>query len=347
MNCILNFFKAQLNALKHPGRRRFLQAVLVASLALCLVFPGVAAALGAPYAFAAIQFQLGHFRQARQALEDALQRFPGDATAEMLLARCDYTLGDVRGATAHAEAAVRIDPGNAENHLWLGRILGREANREHSVTLALRTKREFEKAVSLSPKDAEARRALMEYYLDAPWLLGGSKAKAHEQAEAIARISPVEGWLAQAQLDEKAGRWQQEDADYRLVIRSKPQSVDPYFEAADFYVGRRDIRGLRQAVEAAAALNTTDRRIDYYRGVADVLAGSDLISAERELKLYVAKASALQDVPSRAEALSWLGTVYERMGNKRLALQQYEAALQIDPQSRDAQQGLQRLNQSP
>lgn len=350
---VLNRIKAQLGWGERPGKLRLssrqgiLRTGLLALLALCLVFPAAAAAINAPYAFAVIQFRLGHFKQARQTLEDALQRFPGDAAAEMLLARCDYTLGDLNGAVAHAETAVRIDPGNAQDHLWLGRIVGREANREHSLTLAIKTRKEFEKAVNLSPTDAEARRALMEYYLDAPWLLGGSKAKAQEQAKAIAQINPVEGWLARAQLDKDAGRWQEADADYQQAIQSKPQRVDPYFEAADFYVDRRDATGIKRAVEAAAAVNPSDRRIEYYRGVADVLAGSNLAAAERELKAYVAAAPALRDVPSRVEALSWLGKLYERMGKRQLALEQYQSALQTNPQSRDAREGLQRLMKTP
>jgi len=338
---------ARFGNLKWRNPRGCLRMRWLGLLALCAALPSTSAPLDAPYAFAMIQFRSGHFHQARLALEDALRRSPADATAEMLLARCDYELGDLKGAVAHAEAAVQIEPGNPQDHLWLGRMAGREADRERSLTLAVKTRKEFEKAVSLAPDNAEARRALMEYYLDAPWILGGSKAKAQQQAEAIARIDPVEGWLARAQLDQASGQFPQADADYQHAIQAKPQRVGPYFEAADFYLDRQNAAGIDLAVEAAAAVDPSDPRINYYRGVAGVLAGSHLASAERELKAYLAGSPARRDFPSHSAALSWLGELYERLGKTQLAVKQYQAALQIDPHSREARMGLQRLKKSP
>ena len=316
-------------------------------IVLCVALPAAAWPLDPPYAFALIQFRSGHFERARLTLEGALRHSPADATSEMLLARCDYELGDFKGAIAHAEAAVRSDSGNAQDHLWLGRMVGREADRERSPVLALKTRKEFEKAVNLAPSNAEARRALMSYYLNAPWFLGGSKAKAQEQADAIARIDPVEGWLARAEFDQASGQSQQANAGYRRVLQAKPQRVEPYFEAADFYLSRQDAAMLSRAVEAAAAVDSTDVRINYYRGVAHVLTGSQLASAEQELKAYLAAAPSRRDFPSHAKALSWLGKLYERQGKAQLAAGEYEAALQRDPDSRDARLALQRLKKTP
>ncbi|MGH9354799.1 MAG: tetratricopeptide repeat protein [Terriglobia bacterium] len=291
---------------------------------LFAVIPGVAAPRRTPYTFAMVEFQSGHFQQARQALEEALRRSPATATAEMemLVARCDFELGDLNGATAHAEQAVRIDPTNAQYHLWLGRMVGSEAGRERSVTLAMKTRKEFEEAVKLAPSNADARRALMEYYLDAPWILGGSKAKAEEQAAAISQIDPIEGLLARARMDQAAGQPHQADSDYRQAIQAKPQRLGPYFEAANFYLRRHDADGLTQAVEGAAAVNASDPRIEYYRGVAHVLAGTQLASAQRELEDYLANAQARRNFPSHADALSWLGKLYERTRRTQLAVQQ-------------------------
>lgn len=338
---------ARSSKLRPANLRIALQVGWLGLFMFCAALLAAAAPLDAPYAFAMTQFRSGNFQQARIALENALRRSPADATAEMLLARCDYELGDLNGAVAHAEEAVRIDPANAQTHLWLGRMVGRKADRERNLMLAVKTRKEFKKAVSLAPSNTEAHRALMEYYLDAPWILGGSKAKAKDQAEIIARLDPVEGWLARAQMDEASGQSQQADFDYRQVIHSKPQRVGPYFEAADFYLARQDASGLKQAVEAAAEVDSTDIRINYYRGVAHVLAGSQLASAQHELKDYLAVAPARRDFPSHAEALSWLGKLYERIGKAQLAVEQYEAALQSDPDSREARLALQRLMKTP
>jgi len=50
----------------------------------------------------------------------------------------------------------------------------------------------------VNPANLLARRDLLEFYLSAPWFLGGGKDKGWRQAGAIAAIDPVEGCLARA-----------------------------------------------------------------------------------------------------------------------------------------------------
>jgi tetratricopeptide (TPR) repeat protein len=51
----------------------------------------------------------------------------------------------------------------------------------------------FAKAVELDPANFEARRDLIQFYLQAPGIVGGSVAKAQEQAEAHARVNAPQG----------------------------------------------------------------------------------------------------------------------------------------------------------
>jgi tetratricopeptide (TPR) repeat protein len=319
---------------------RFLTVVV---LLLPLPMALVAAPLPAPHALASSEFQSGHFEAASKALENALRQHPDNVSDELLLARCYYELKDWTRAAFYAEAAKKLDPQNADVHLWLGRIYGREADEEHSLTLAVRTRKEFEKAVSLDPSDVEAHRDLMEFYLDAPWVLGGGKEKAKKQVNAIATLNPAAGALARGHFDEKTGDFQQAEGEFRHVVQLKPDRVGPYLEAADFFESHQNAAGMAEAVAAATKVNPSDPRLDYYEAVVDILQGKNLDQAERKLKTYLALAPERSNYPSRASALSWLGQLYERIGKPKLAAQQFHAALQLDPDLPLAQEGLDRL----
>ena len=69
--------------------------------------------------------------------------------------------------------------------LWYGRALGEKADRVSFIKaygLAKRVKAEFETAVSLDPRNAEALSDLGDYYTEAPAIVGGGKDKAEDVA---------------------------------------------------------------------------------------------------------------------------------------------------------------------
>lgn len=89
-------------------------------------------------------------------------------------------------ATVQFEQAVALTPESSAFHHWLGKSYGRTAERSpwfRAISLARRTRREFEIAVRLDDRNIDALRDLMEYYRRAPAFLGGSakKARAIEQ----------------------------------------------------------------------------------------------------------------------------------------------------------------------
>jgi tetratricopeptide (TPR) repeat protein len=317
---------------------------LVVLVLLAFLFPIAmhSGPLAGSYALATAEFDSGKLEQASKTLERALSQNPENATLQLLLARCYYDLNNFDRAAAHAEAAEKLEPQNAETHLWLGRIYGRIADKEHSLTLAVRTRKEFEKAVSLDPSNLAARKDLMEFYLDAPWLLGGGKNKAKKQAEAIATLNPAEGASARAQLAEKNGDISEAAKDFQKATESKSNTVNPYLDAADFFQSSHDVAGMKAALAAARKVNPGDPRLYYYQAVVYIMEGSKLDEAERDLKTYLTTAQR-SSAAFRASALSYLGDLYERFGKPRLASEQFHAALQLEPDYSAAQQGLDRL----
>jgi tetratricopeptide (TPR) repeat protein len=289
------------------------------------------------------ELDAGKYANASENLQKALSSNPNDAQAAFWLGRCFWEMGDFERAVAYAERAVQMDPSRSETHLWLARSYGLKAEKTHNLFLARKSREEFETAVQLDPNNLVARRNLMEYYLEAPWFLGGSKDKAWNQVEAIASRNAVEGYLARGDFWREANNSSLAAQNYSEVLKLRPQSAEPYFEVADFYESKANPELVEKAVHAASRIEPKDPRLAYYRGVVKVLEGSDLPEAQKYFEEYLLRAPRRGDFPSHASAHDWLGRIYERWGKVQDAIRQYKTALDLSPDNQSARDSLRRL----
>lgn len=315
----------------------------VGLVVLGLLSAGRAAANG-PLDTARGQFESCAYREAIQTLQPAAARTPSDARPLYWLSRSYYELRDYDNAIKYGEGAVKLDAKNSDYWYWLGRANGGKADRESSLGWARKTKSAFEKAVELDGKNIRARRALIEYLTEAPaFLAGGSNSKARENIEVLVSQNPVQGHLAWGYYWQEEKEYEKADAAYRKVLSLKPRELEPYFEVATYHRKRNDAGHMEEAVEVAAKLSASDVRLNFFRGVARVVAGNRLDEAERFLKTYIEKACPRRDDPSLVAAHEWLGRLYERTGKPQQALEQYRAALALDPGHKSAREAIKRL----
>jgi tetratricopeptide (TPR) repeat protein len=90
-------------------------------------------------------------------------------------------------------------------------------------------------------------------------------------------------------------------------------------------------------------LAPADHRLDYYRGIALVLAKESPAEADRELHRYLDSVPDNANVPSHSTVHEWLGKLYERQGQLDRAAQEYQAALVLDPRNKQAAEALKAL----
>ena len=82
------------------------------------------------------------------------------------------------------EKTVEKEPSNAIYHLWLGRAYGERAdNRLWPLNDARRLLSEFKKAREISPDSIGIRFDLLEFYAQAPGIVGGGEDKARAEAD--------------------------------------------------------------------------------------------------------------------------------------------------------------------
>jgi tetratricopeptide (TPR) repeat protein len=293
------------------------------------------------------QFDQGQYSAALSTLQSAQSQNPMSAAAYFWMGRTFYEIRDFSNAIAQFQKAVGLDGKSSQYHQWLGRAFGGKADKERSFFVARNAKGQFEAAVKLDPSNVAARRDLADYCMNAPWIVGGSNDEALAQVNAIAKIDPVQGHLARAEYDmivlkspEKA------QIEYQQVLAAKPDGVEPYLEAAAFFGRQNKLEQMKNAIDGMAQMHPDDPRVTFYHGIYGVLSKTSLVSAEEDLKSYLASTPPRSDWPSHSSARDWLGRLYEAQGNGVMAAEQYRAALQLDPQNGDARRRLQQLEKA-
>jgi TolA-binding protein len=98
--------------------------------------------------------------------------------------------------------------------------------------------------------------------------------------------------------------------------------------------------------DAGEAVAPGDLRGRYYRAVAMVLKKERLEEAEMLLREYFEKAPVRNNYPRRGSAHEWLGRLYEDEHKTQAAIAEYEAALVLEPKSKNAREALRRLRKS-
>ena len=134
---------------------------------------------------------------------------PDDAQAVLGLALVAMTGNDgPRRETTirRAEACIKLTPLAAECHYALGTVLGVHAMNQGMVKMAASVgtvKAALQESLRLAPQWYPARSAVVEFYLQAPGLIGGSTAKAAETARTAAKPEQARALEARVALEDE------------------------------------------------------------------------------------------------------------------------------------------------
>jgi tetratricopeptide (TPR) repeat protein len=249
-----------------------------------------------------------------------------------------------QAATAF-EQAVRADDRNAVYHFYLGQAYGAQAQRAGMLgkaSLARKTKGEFDRAVQLDPEYIEARQGLMQFYLLAPGIMGGSQQKAREQAHEIRKRSPYVGALAYASLSLRGKDTTAALRELEAAARQFPDSASPATSLAALHVRRRDHPAAWAAVDRLARVRPT-RRPGGTRGAGRRPSRASSSTAAPGRSRAISPPTPAAGAPTLGAAHWRLGMIRERQGRRDDARAEYEAAVRLDPRLKDARAALDRL----
>jgi len=280
--------------------------------------------------------QEGRVEDAELQLRHALENNSGDAYAHQLLCRVyaaqDRTEEAVRECETAAGVPNQSNRSSSENQLWLGRVYGDKARHAGPIAgfkLARRVQAAFARAVELDPSNVAALNDLGEYYVEAPFVVGGGTDKARQLASSMLARFPAQAHLLLARIAAEDRDYPTAEAEFKQVITLQ-KSTQAWVDLAAFYQarGRRD-----EAVNVLKSAIAADRT----HGPAIVDAASLLISmhrepelAERCLRLYLASSSKTDEAPAFKVHVE-LSRLLAARGSTGEAGQQMAAAAALAP----------------
>lgn len=291
-------------------------------------------------------YTVGDYPKAVQILQTASQAEPKNAEIHLLLAKTFYEMEERDRAVASAERAVALDPNNSIYHEWLGRTYGEKADHAgwlSALSLAKKSRREFETAVRLDEHNFSAMQALIEFDCSAPGIAGGGDDKAAKEIEKIAAMDAAEGHYARGNCRRQKKDFAEADAEFTKALGSNPKSADLVYDIGDYAMKHDQAGRLTAVVDVGEKLNAKDPRGKFYGAVARILRGEQLADAESAIHDYMNKAPRRNSYPSLAMGHYWLARLAERKNMRETAIGEYETALRLEPKNRYANEALKRV----
>ena len=324
--------------------------VLLLSLSLFLLFNSSVTTLKAAEKNerldAAIRlYETGSFQQAVNLLRQEVKVSPREPEVRLWLGKAYLKTRDWKAAVNEIEKAVELKPDNAQYHLWLGRACGERASHAFVTTaysMAKRVVKEFQTASTLAPKDLDIRFDLLEYYLQAPGMVGGGRDKAEAEARTIADIDPQKGYLARATIYKKDKQWDKAKAELTKATVEFPQSADAATELAYYLLDRQDHEGALTWSKKATTLDPQSKNARFITATAATLLQCDLDAATAELQKLAAGPLDYYD-PSFEQIHYRLGENHLARGDKAKAKESFQSALAYNPEYSRAKEALDKI----
>jgi tetratricopeptide (TPR) repeat protein len=257
-------------------------------------------------------------------------------SAEVLNLKCrvHYTLEQWDAAVSECEQAVNKEGQESEYHLWLGRALGEKAERASfmsAFSLAKKVCAEFEAAVRLNPRSADALADLGEFYSSAPGVVGGGVDKAEKVATQLEAVD-------QARAHELRGRIGETRKDYAAAEREFKQAVavsqHPAFQwmtLASYYRRREQWGELDSSIDSGVKAAQRDKRsaVALFNGSSVLSRGNrNLALAATMLEDYLNSGSLTEEAPAFV-AHTRLARLKVQLGDKAAAQQERSKALAL------------------
>jgi len=207
--------------------------------------------------------QEGRSDDAATLLRATLAANPSDALAHQLLCRVFYSQDEADEAIRECELAVSTAPANSDlasdSELWLGRAYGMKARHAGPMigfTLARKVEASFARAVELNPANVAALNDLGEYYVAAPFFIGGSIDKARALASRMMPRFPAAAHRLLARIADSNNDLVTSESEFKQAVAAE-RSPGAWIDLAQFYQSHARPDDALAAVKSALAADRT------------------------------------------------------------------------------------------
>jgi tetratricopeptide (TPR) repeat protein len=208
-----------------------------------------------------------------------------DPQALHQLGRDAITRGEPEKAAEYFEQAVALKPDSAEYHYQLANAYGLAtagAGMFKAMSMGTKAKEELERAVQLDPNFIPARFALLEFYLAAPVIAGGSEAAATAQATEIRKRDGGEGHRAFARIFTAAKKPDLARKEYDELLKEQPVSARAhYFSGVYLMLNEKNYPAATGEFESVVKLDPAYMPGYFQIGHVAALAGTNFARGRR------------------------------------------------------------------
>lgn len=248
-------------------------------------------------------------------------------------------------AVEYAKKAIELDDSCSQYYYWLGQAYGLKAQKASifgKMSNAKKCKEAWLKAVELDPENLNARFGLFNYYLQAPGIAGGGKDKAMKEAEEIIKVDPVGGHKALAQVYASEKEFSKAEQEYILATEVNPEDTGPYFNLAAFYQKQEKFDKAEDTFQKILHQEPDNTDALYQLGKTKLLSGKNLDKGISWFEKYLKK-EPVENKANRSYAHWRLGMIYEKLDNKEQAKAEYQKALELHPENKEAKEALEKI----
>jgi tetratricopeptide (TPR) repeat protein len=274
--------------------------------------------------------QQGRVDEAAASLHQILVAQPNDAVAHQLLCRTYYAQQITDSAIHECELAVANAPSSSDNQMWLARAYGykaEHANPISALSLAVKVRTAFEKAVQLDPENIQAMSDLGQFYVAAPSLIGGGVDKAEALAVRMQPHFPAQSHRLLALIAEKKNDEALAEIEFRNAVAAG-KTPEAWIDLGYFY--ERHHQPARMVDALQSAVDADHRKGPPLVDAASILseANTSPERAEELLRTYLASGAKTDEAPAFKVHVQ-LGEILAHRGDSAGAHREYAAALAL------------------
>jgi tetratricopeptide (TPR) repeat protein len=234
---------------------------------------------------------------------------------------------------------------NSDFYYWYGSAVGLRISNANMMTKAMnasKVKDSYEKAAKLDKNHLDSRFGLIEYYLQAPSMMGGSVENALQMANEINEINKIRGFFAKARVYDYQKDEVNTEKTYLQLIDSTPDVHDYHINLILFYQKYKRWEDAFKAIDNVLTKFPTAKEYHYQIIKTCSISNTKLEKADNAFKEYLTYQPAKEE-PSHAWAYYRMGLIYELKKDIANAKTHYQKAVELDKDHKEAKEALKKL----
>jgi tetratricopeptide (TPR) repeat protein len=346
---------------------------------LVLFFLATSFSLAQTFENAVIQFESREYSAAKDSFLSLVVSEKNNSELYYYMGRIAFEGNEFKDAIKQFEKAIELNSYNSDYYMWLGHSFGRRtmgASIFKQAGYARKCRKNYEKAIKLNPSNIEARESLLQYYLQAPRIVGGGRDKAEFQANEINKIDEISGISAWGKIFSYYQETEKAVNHFTSAIQNHPEEMIPYYGLINLYYNMGDYSKAADIAIQQLEINDTTAAIHYNLGNAQqrsgmyeqaldsyyktleldenynqafyqigrlaAISGMYLDIGKKNLNIFISLSTKVGD-----SWLAWayyrLGAIEEHLNSKVNAISSYEQALKFNKDFDEAKKALNAL----